>query len=95
MGSVANGTNVIPVQSTDRTDQQNGVVIGLEREPKLGGDMDMVNQVVVGFGNEGRLSFEGAGGFSSPRDVGSIFGVRELDSKSKFIIISIIFSTFI
>lgn len=28
--------------------------------------MDMVNQVVGGFGNEGRLSFEGAaGGFSS------------------------------
>lgn len=62
VGSVANETDVIPVQSTDSTDQQNGVVIGLEREPE--------NQVVGGFGNEGRLSFEGAGGFSSASGVG-------------------------
>lgn len=65
VGSVANETDLIPVQSNDTTDQQRGVVIGLEREPE-GGDMDLVNQVVGGFGNEGRLSFEGAaGGFSS------------------------------
>ncbi|OIT01817.1 PREDICTED: uncharacterized protein LOC109226682 [Nicotiana attenuata] len=65
VGSVVNETDLIPVQSNDNTDQQSGVVIGLEREPE-GGDMDLVNQVVGGFGNEGRLSFEGAaGGFSS------------------------------
>ncbi|KAK4714774.1 hypothetical protein R3W88_020681 [Solanum pinnatisectum] len=71
VGSVANEADVIPVQSTDVTDQQNGVVIGLEREPELGGgEMDIVNQVVGGFGNEGRLSLEGAGGFSSASGVG-------------------------
>ncbi|XP_009594216.1 uncharacterized protein [Nicotiana tomentosiformis] len=65
VSSVANETDLIPVQSNDTTDQQSGVVIGLEREPE-GGDMDLVNQVVGGFGNEGRLSFEGAaGGFRS------------------------------
>ncbi|XP_055822317.1 uncharacterized protein LOC129891090 isoform X1 [Solanum dulcamara] len=69
VGSVANETDVIPIQSTDSTDQQNGVVIGLEREPELSGEMDIVNQVVGGFGNEGRLSFEGAGGFSSASGV--------------------------
>ncbi|MCD9642053.1 hypothetical protein HAX54_028649 [Datura stramonium] len=74
VGSVANEIDVIPVQSTDSTDQQNGVVIGLEREPELGGEMDIVNQVVGGFGNEGRLSFEGAGGFSSSSSSSGVGG---------------------
>lgn len=78
VGSVANETDVIPVQSTDSTDQQTGVVIGLEREPELGG----VNQVVGGFGNEGRLSFEGAGGFSSSSGVG---GSEEKEDVEKLI----------
>nr|XP_004244201.1 uncharacterized protein LOC101247444 [Solanum lycopersicum] len=71
VGSVSNEADEIRVQSSDVMDQQNGVVIGLEREPKLGGgDMGIVNQVVGGFGNEGRLSFEGGGGFSSASGVG-------------------------
>ncbi|KAJ8532392.1 hypothetical protein K7X08_012315 [Anisodus acutangulus] len=62
VGSVSNETDVIPVQCTDTTDQKNGVVIGLEREVELGGGGDMD---IIGFGNKGRLSFEGAGGFAS------------------------------
>ncbi|EYU26408.1 hypothetical protein ABFS82_08G183400 [Erythranthe guttata] len=61
--SVANELDVIPVQSEDRVDQHDGVVcIGREAEPTA------VDQVVGGFGSDaapGRLSFEGAAGFSS------------------------------
>ncbi|THG20392.1 hypothetical protein TEA_013234 [Camellia sinensis var. sinensis] len=60
VGSVSKELDVIPVQSSDCTDQQDGVVSGTEREVEGG---EIVNQVVGGFGNEGRLSFEGAGEF--------------------------------
>ncbi|RWR90719.1 Peroxisomal membrane protein 2 [Cinnamomum micranthum f. kanehirae] len=66
VGSVADELDVIPVQSSDSTDQQEGgAVILIEREQEIEG----VNQV-GGFTNEGRFSFEGgvAGdfqGFSS------------------------------
>lgn len=65
---MANEFDVIPVQSDDRVDQQDGVVcIGREAEPTE------VDQVVGGFGGEasGRLSFEGASGFSSAGGPGS------------------------
>ncbi|XP_043688871.1 mpv17-like protein [Telopea speciosissima] len=58
--SAADDLHVIPVQSSDSTDQQDGVVSGIERER----EGDSINQV-GGFSNEGQLSFEGAGGFSS------------------------------
>lgn len=61
MGSVANELDIIPVQSSDYTDQQDGVVVGLVAIVTEGvSGEDIVNQVVNGFGNEGRLSFEGA-----------------------------------
>ncbi|XP_022874756.1 uncharacterized protein LOC111393457 [Olea europaea var. sylvestris] len=66
VASVDNELDVIPVQSDDRVDQQSGVVC-MERETD-GTDLEtVVGQVVGGFGNEasGRLSFEGASGFSS------------------------------
>ncbi|XP_019154080.1 PREDICTED: uncharacterized protein LOC109150586 isoform X1 [Ipomoea nil] len=66
--AAAKELDVIPVQSSDSTDQQGGVVDATEREAEGGGDIDsIVNQVVVvgGFGNEGRLSFEGPTGFGS------------------------------
>ncbi|PSS16210.1 Peroxisomal membrane protein, partial [Actinidia chinensis var. chinensis] len=66
IGFVAKELDVIPVQSSDCTDQQDGVVSGTEREIEGG---ERVSQVVGGFGGEGgRLSFEGASelqGFSS------------------------------
>lgn len=58
VGSVSNELDTIPVPSSDCTDQQDGVVCGLEQEIERTGDV--VNQIVGGFGNEGRLSFEGA-----------------------------------
>lgn len=39
VGSVSNEADEIRVQSSDVMDQQNGVVIGLEREPKLGAEI--------------------------------------------------------
>ncbi|KAA8523854.1 hypothetical protein F0562_010277 [Nyssa sinensis] len=80
VGSVAKELDVIPVQSSDSTDQQDGVVSGIEREV----EGEIVNQVVGGFGNEGRLSFEGAGefqGFSSSAtsSVGSDGKIEEED----------------
>ncbi|KAK6132825.1 hypothetical protein DH2020_033424 [Rehmannia glutinosa] len=62
VGSVANDLDVIPVQSDDRVDQQDGVVC-IEREA----EPTEVDQVVAGFGSEasGVLSFEVASGFSS------------------------------
>ncbi|KAM2092357.1 hypothetical protein TB2_030284 [Malus domestica] len=56
--------DVIPVQSSDRTDQQEGVVAS--RVESEGGDQGELVSQVGGFGaSEGRLSFEGAGGFGS------------------------------
>ncbi|KAI3457494.1 hypothetical protein Pfo_014157 [Paulownia fortunei] len=62
VGSAANELDVVPVQSDDRVDQQDCVVC-LEREA----EPTEVDQVVGRFGNEasGRLSFDGAAGFSS------------------------------
>ncbi|KAM7498741.1 hypothetical protein LguiA_023155 [Lonicera macranthoides] len=57
--------DIIPVQSIDSTDHQDSVIVssGIEREVETED-----HQVIAGFGNEGRLLFEGAGefqGFSS------------------------------
>lgn len=67
--------DVIPVQSNDCTDQQDGLVNGIEREVEA--REEIVNQLVGGFGNEGRLSFEGAGGFSSASSSGG--GDEDID----------------
>lgn len=74
--AAAKELDVIPVQSGDSTDQQDGVVDATEREAEGGGDIDsIVNQVVVGgFGNEGRLSFEGPTGFGSSSSAASSSG---------------------
>lgn len=66
------GLDVIPVQSTDSTDQQEGVVVS--RAEREGGSE---TELVSGFAanQEGRLSFEGAGelqGFSSSSSSGSV-----------------------
>lgn len=59
--------DVIPVNSNDSTDQQEGMVV-VSRVEVEGGEGELATQV-SGFGaNEGLLSFEGAGefqGFSS------------------------------
>ncbi|XP_059444367.1 uncharacterized protein LOC132176238 [Corylus avellana] len=64
--------DVIPVQSADSTDQQEGVVVSrVEREGGL--ETDLVGGFAAG--HEGRLSFEGAGefqGFSSSSSSGSV-----------------------
>ncbi|XP_042519055.1 uncharacterized protein LOC122092828 [Macadamia integrifolia] len=70
VGSAADDLHVIPVQSSDLTDQQDGVIVGIERESESEREGESVNQV-VGFANEGRLSFEGAGGFSSSSSIPS------------------------
>lgn len=73
--AVAKELDVIPVQSSDSTDQQDGVIDATEREADGGGDIDsIVNQVVSGFGNEGRLSFEGPTGFGSSSSAASSSG---------------------
>ncbi|XP_051146964.1 uncharacterized protein LOC127262358 [Andrographis paniculata] len=61
-GAVADGHDVIPVQSDDRVDHPDGVVL-MEMES----DATEVEPAVGGFGAEasGMLSFEGAAGFSS------------------------------
>lgn len=67
VGSVAKELDVIPVQSGDYTDQQDGsvgAIVEMEAERGIVGD-DLVNQVVNGFGNEGRLSFEATSGYAS------------------------------
>lgn len=66
MKSAVEEYDVIPVQSGDSTDQQEGMVV---RQVEVeGGDGELATQA-TGFGaNEGRFSFEGAGefhGFSS------------------------------
>ncbi|XP_022717043.1 uncharacterized protein LOC111275798 [Durio zibethinus] len=72
VNSLAEEVDVIPVQSEDVTDMQEGVVVSqVERETEGG---ELVSQV-GGFGNEGRLSFEG---FSSSGSAsGSGFGDGE------------------
>ncbi|XAR56574.1 hypothetical protein NMG60_11037115 [Bertholletia excelsa] len=85
VGSGAKELDVIPVQSGDCTDQQDGVVSGTEREVEGG---ELVNQVVGGFGNEGRLSFEGAGefqGFSSSASSSGVERKREKEDVEKLI----------
>ncbi|KAK4420677.1 hypothetical protein Salat_2018200 [Sesamum alatum] len=76
--SVANEFDVVPVQSDDIVDQQDGVVC-IERE----GEATEVDQMVGGFGSEasGRLSFEGASGFSSAAS--SVGGPGSGDGKSQ------------
>ncbi|XP_058082329.1 uncharacterized protein LOC131230357 isoform X2 [Magnolia sinica] len=53
IGSTADDLDVIPVQSTDLTDQQNDAVVRIEREEEV-----KRSNLVGGFSNEGRLSFE-------------------------------------
>jgi protein Mpv17 len=72
INSMVEELDVIPVQSTDSTDQQEGVVVS--RVESEGG---LETELVNGFGasHEGRLSFEGAGefqGFSSSSSSGSV-----------------------
>ncbi|KAL8505942.1 hypothetical protein ACS0TY_016973 [Phlomoides rotata] len=69
VNSAANELDIIPVQSGDAVDQQDGVVF-IEREAEA-------TEVVGGFRTE-RLSFEGAAGFSSAAS-----GVGGPDSKSR------------
>ena len=68
--------DVIPVQSTDSTDQQEGVVVSRVESEGPG----LETELVSGFGasHEGRLSFEGAG-FSSSGSVGD--GVVKRDNE--------------
>ncbi|KAK9085166.1 hypothetical protein Sjap_025577 [Stephania japonica] len=72
VGSMAEEMDVIPVQSSDCVDQQDGVMMGridMEMEVEVEGG----SQVVSGFVNEGRFSLEGAGefnGFSSAAAAG-------------------------
>lgn len=64
--------DVIPVQSSDSVDQQDGVVTRIEREVELD-ELVSLSQV-SGFANEGRYLFEGAGeikGFVSSESTSS------------------------
>ncbi|OMP04630.1 Mpv17/PMP22 [Corchorus olitorius] len=70
VNSIAEELDVIPVQSEDATDMQEGVAVSQVESEVPGGDQ-LVSQV-GGFGTEGRLSFEG---FSSSGPAsGSGFG---------------------
>ncbi|XP_027061256.1 uncharacterized protein [Coffea arabica] len=75
VGSVSNEPDIIPVQSSDYTDQQDGVLGGIvEIETEGLSGEDIVNQVVNGFSNKGRLSFEAAtssSGYSGGGGTGS------------------------
>lgn len=72
VNSLPDELDVIPVQSEDVADMQEGVAVSqVEREAS--GEELVLNQV-VGFGNEGRLSFEG---FSSSAS-GNGFGDGEV-----------------
>ncbi|XAR68373.1 hypothetical protein NMG60_11003473 [Bertholletia excelsa] len=87
VGLVSKELDVIPVQSGDCTDQQDGVVLdGTEREGEGG---EIVNQVINGFGNEGRLLFEGPGEFqgfsSSASSSAGIEGKTEEEDLEKFV----------
>ncbi|KAK6934301.1 Mpv17/PMP22 [Dillenia turbinata] len=71
-GSMAEELDVIPVQSSDSVDQQDGGgLVTIDREVDSGD----VGQVVGGFGTEGRFSLEGISGefqgFSSASSTGS------------------------
>ncbi|KAL3508634.1 hypothetical protein ACH5RR_028035 [Cinchona calisaya] len=66
VGSVSKEQDIIPVQSSDYTDQQDGVVGGIVKIETEGvSGEEIVNQVMNGFGNEGRLSFEAASSSAS------------------------------
>ncbi|KAL1823374.1 hypothetical protein ACET3Z_010152 [Daucus carota] len=54
--------DVIDANTHDCKDPKDGILSGLEREKE---GEDVMNEVVGVFGNDGRLSFEGATGFSS------------------------------
>ncbi|XP_006841712.2 uncharacterized protein LOC18431527 [Amborella trichopoda] len=55
LGSVSDELDVIPVQSNNSVDQQDGVMVRINREA----DEEQSLNRVGGFSNEGRLSFEG------------------------------------
>ncbi|KAF5207401.1 Peroxisomal membrane (Mpv17/PMP22) family protein [Thalictrum thalictroides] len=74
IGSITEELDVIPVQSNDLIDQQEGVLVRIELER----DEEQSGLQVGGFANEGRFSFEGAGelnGFSSSSSPSSLGGV--------------------
>ena len=80
--------DVIPVQSTDSTDQQEGVLVS-RVESESGLETDLVGGFAAG--HEGRLSFEGAGefqGFSSSSSgsgsVGDGVGKSESEEMERF-----------
>ncbi|PON70590.1 Mpv17/PMP [Parasponia andersonii] len=79
--------DVIPVQSTDSTDQQEGVVVS-RVEGRGGSESELASQV-SGFGaNEGRLSFEGASefqGFGSGSGLGDERERRENEEGERLI----------
>ncbi|XP_030929641.1 uncharacterized protein LOC115955593 [Quercus lobata] len=80
--SMVEELDVIPVQSTDSTDQQEGVVVSRVESEGTG----LETELVSGFGasHEGRLSFEGAG-FSSSGSVGDGVGKREHEETERLI----------
>lgn len=61
--SMSKDLDVIDANVNDCKDLKDGIFNGMEREKKEG--EDVMNEVVGVFGNDGRLSFEGATGFSS------------------------------
>ena len=77
---------MIPVQSSDSTDQQEGVVVSRVEGGGLEGEL--ANQV-SGFGaNEGRLSFEGASefqGFGSGSGLGDERRRRESEGFERLV----------
>ncbi|XWS09946.1 hypothetical protein CRYUN_Cryun39dG0033400 [Craigia yunnanensis] len=78
--SLAEELDVIPVQSEDVTDMQEGVAVSQMEREEAGGEL--VSQV-GGFGNEGRLSLEG---FSSSGSAsGNGFGEGEGEEMEKLI----------
>ncbi|KAK7822084.1 peroxisomal membrane protein 2 [Quercus suber] len=80
--SMVEELDVIPVQSADSTDQQEGVVVSRVASEGTG----LETELVSGFGasHEGRLSFEGAG-FSSSGSVGDGVGKRENEEIERLI----------
>ncbi|KAK8643848.1 hypothetical protein V6N13_013125 [Hibiscus sabdariffa] len=63
VNSLADELDVIPVQSEDVTDMQEGLVVSQVERESPGGELV---SPVGGFGNEGRLSFEGFSSSGSP-----------------------------
>ena len=77
VNSLAEELDVIPVQSEDVTDMQEGVAVSqVEREASGG---ELVSQV-GGFGKEGRLSFEGFSSSGSASGNGFGDGEEGMDS---------------